>query len=243
MKVCSTFFSQTRTKIRAHLRRRVIVTMSDGASAEDLAAVRALAVSLGGELAARRRLSSHTGGATRTLLRVFVADGLDEPACAVLLADARVADVRPDWVALESAWVDYSWALDRVDAPLDSRTYDVGDWDGAGVGVFLLDGGIDFGHQEFDGARQTGTPYSVDNSDDGLEHGTFCASAAAGLTTGLAPGAHVYSLRVKDSDDGTSVSDFLGGLDVVADYAHEGGKAVVSIALSALCPTNPCSNK
>src|SRR6185503_5542630 len=83
--------------------------------------------------------------------------------------------------------------------------------DGAGVGIAILDSGIDANHAQFQ-ANGSGSRIlaSVDftgenRTDDPYGHGTFVAAAAAGGAaagpeyTGMAPGASLLNVRVLNS--------------------------------------------
>ena len=129
--------------------------------------------------------------------------------------------------------------------------------DGAGVGIAILDSGIDIGHVQF---SSVGSPSriaaSVDftgenRTDDPYGHGTFVAAAAAGNDRagvsylGMAPGARLLNVRVLDSNGQGSVESVLAGLDWVAANAVQynirivnlslGGQAVESYRYDVLC--------
>lgn len=70
---------------------------------------------------------------------------------------------------------------------------------GKDVAIYIMDSGIRFTHQEFLG-RTTKTVYSHDNRDYGSnvaapDHGTMCASFAAGNQHGVAKEATIYNVR------------------------------------------------
>src|SRR6185369_8968354 len=97
--------------------------------------------------------------------------------------------------------------------------------DGTGIGIAVLDSGIDPDHQAFAGA--TGSRIIVNQdftgesrTDDPYGHGTHVASIAAGnglisngKYRGVAPNANLINLRVLNSDGVGSVSGVLDALD------------------------------
>jgi subtilisin family serine protease len=100
--------------------------------------------------------------------------------------------------------------------------------DGAGIGVAVLDSGVDTRHETFrDGLGLSRVAASVDftgegRTDDPFGHGTHVASLAAGRGVapagayqGVAPGARVLNLRVLNSEGRGTVSGLLAALDWV----------------------------
>ncbi len=100
--------------------------------------------------------------------------------------------------------------------------------DGSGVGIAVLDSGVDTRHESFrDGLGLSRVDASVDftgegRTDDPFGHGTHVASLAAGRGVapsgayqGVAPGARVLNLRVLDSEGRGTVSGVLAALDWV----------------------------
>jgi serine protease AprX len=101
--------------------------------------------------------------------------------------------------------------------------------DGSGVGIAVLDSGVDSGHMAFlNGALipSSRIKYSKDftsennSSNDPYGHGSHVAAAAAGQSTssgdsysGVAPNANIISLRVLDKNGTGSVSALLNALN------------------------------
>src|SRR6185437_13017589 len=115
--------------------------------------------------------------------------------------------------------------------------------DGTGVGIAILDSGIDVNHAQF---ASTGAGprvlASVDftgenRTDDPYGHGTFVAAAAAGGPgagpeyTGMAPGASLLNVRVLNSNGQGTVETILAGLDWVATYARQYNIRIVNMSL------------
>ena len=117
--------------------------------------------------------------------------------------------------------------------------------DGAGVGIAVVDSGIDPGHESFRGGLlglSSRVALSRDftgegRTDDPYGHGTHVASIAAGgdlsggAYAGIAPAASLYNLRVLDSHGRGSVSGVLAALDWVLANKHLHGIRVVNLSL------------
>src|SRR5437868_33572 len=94
-----------------------------------------------------------------------------------------------------------------------------GSIDGSGIGIAILDSGIDVNHAQFAGAGGgsrvvTSVDFTGENrTDDPYGHGTFVAAAAAGGTgagasyRGIAPGVSLLNVRVLDSTGNGSVEN------------------------------------
>jgi serine protease AprX len=124
-------------------------------------------------------------------------------------------------------------------------------WDtaaGSGVGVALIDTGV-ADVADLAGRLVRGPDLSGER--DGLDrygHGTFMAGliagdGAAGLVagdpvrhTGVAPGAHVVSVKVAGADGTTSLSRILAAIDWVVDHAREHDIRVVSLSFGVDAP-------
>lgn len=108
---------------------------------------------------------------------------------------------------------------------------------GSGVGIAVLDSGIDASHPEFAGqgkirawGNYTNSPGDGRSDDNG--HGTACAGIAAGSNGGMAPQAHLWALKVLDAEGRGSDSQILAALnDVYANRNNFGGIKVVSISI------------
>jgi serine protease AprX len=98
--------------------------------------------------------------------------------------------------------------------------------DGSGIGIAILDSGIDPNHHAFQSS--TGGSRIIQNldftgegrTDDPYGHGTHVASAAAGNAhvangayTGIAPEANIINVRVLGSQGQGAISDALAGID------------------------------
>jgi subtilisin family serine protease len=128
--------------------------------------------------------------------------------------------------------------------------------DGSGVGIAFLDSGVMSTHASLlgaDGASRVklsvdftsplatlDTPVDSSNSlfQDPYGHGTVVASMAAGRavpgsmdTTGIAPGASLYDVRVLDATGSGDVATVIAGIDWVVAHASQYGIRVLNISL------------
>src|SRR5258705_7674860 len=117
--------------------------------------------------------------------------------------------------------------------------------DGSGIGVAILDSGIDSAHKSFLGNNNNGrVVFSKDFTgenrvDDPYGHGTHVAAAAAGNANagaafmGIAPGASLLNVRVLDSDGHGTVESVLAGLDWIAANARTYNIRLVNMSLGS----------
>ena len=116
--------------------------------------------------------------------------------------------------------------------------------DGTGIGIAVLDSGIDVQHTSFldksNGKRVVlSRDFTGENrTDDPYGHGTHVASTAAGngriangAYTGLAPNAKIINLRVLNTRGAGTVSSVLGALDWVLANRNAFNIRVVNLSL------------
>jgi subtilisin len=93
---------------------------------------------------------------------------------------------------------------------------------GAGVGVAIVDTGIDFQHGDLSVAATCFTVYAACQDDEG--HGTHVSGIVAAVNNaidvvGVAPDATLYAVKVLDRRGRGTDSTIMAGLDWVADHA------------------------
>jgi subtilisin len=102
--------------------------------------------------------------------------------------------------------------IQRVGVPTSSS-------DGAGVGVAILDTGVDLAHQDLAGAVDAFSAFGSSCQDDG-GHGTHVAGIVAARDNavgviGVAPAAALYCVKVLDQTGSGSDATVMAGLDWV----------------------------
>ena len=158
--------------------------------------------------------------------------------------DPAVAYVEQNRV-LRAASVQTSapWGLDRIDqrkSRLDDRYgYKA---TGAGVTIYVIDSGIEYGNAEFGGRAvplgdfvvRTGRPEDRDTGGaDCFDHGTAVAAVAGGATFGVAKGATLKSVRVLNCFGEGTLESILAGVEAVATDHQPGSPAVVNMSVTA----------
>jgi len=120
-------------------------------------------------------------------------------------------------------------------------------YDGAGIGVAIIDSGINAAHDDFH-AGETGGPRVVRFVDfvgggeapyDDYGHGTHVAGIvagngydSAGARTGVAPGAHLIVLKALDADGRGRISDVIAALDYAVANKDALGIRIVNLSVA-----------
>jgi subtilisin len=98
---------------------------------------------------------------------------------------------------------------------------------GAGIGVAVVDTGLDYGHAELPvGAASFVSPYAGTSAQDDNGHGThvggiIAAKANNGDIVGVAPGATLYAVKVLDAAGSGYETDVIAGIDWIAQQADQ----------------------
>ena len=140
------------------------------------------------------------------------------------------------------------WGLDRVDARQGrDGSYFYGEALGEESTIYILDTGVLTSHDDFGGRASsgfssgcTGTSCDADWLPGGVipagsscnDHGTHCASTAAGQTHGVAKGASIVSVQVLSCEGYGTKSTVIEGIEWAVEHALASGKpSVLSLSL------------
>jgi subtilisin family serine protease len=169
----------------------------------------------------------------RTVLNGFAGE-ISEAARNGLMRDHRVVRVEQDGVVTTMSAVqeNATWGLDRIDQrelPLDG-TY-VYTSEGSGVSVYIIDTGIRYSHNEFQGRAVFGFDAFNDNrnGEDCNGHGTHVAGTVGGTEYGVAKDVDLIAVRVLDCNGSGTFSGVIAGMDWVAENASGPSVANMSI--------------
>lgn len=183
-----------------------------------------------------RKLVAEHGGTIRyayqNVLQGF-AGNIPPQAIEGIRNNPNVSLVEPDGVVTASV---ESWGLDRIDQrslPLDNSFAPLGT--GAGVDVWVLDTGIDYGRTDEFGTRLDQTrDYDFISSDDDASdcdgHGTHVAGTVGSTSYGVARGVTIIAVRVLGCSGSGSYSGIIAAMDYVA--ANRSGPSVINMSLS-----------
>lgn len=124
------------------------------------------------------------------------------------------------------------WGLDRVDErnrPLNDKYV----WNKSGkrVTAYVIDTGVRFTHNEFQGRAVSG-PDFYDDDDDSTDcngHGTHVSGTLGGKTYGVAKDVTIVGIRTISCGGSGAVSDSIAGVDWVTANAE--GRSVMNMSL------------
>jgi len=185
-----------------------------------------------GDLTAR-----YGGKVTRTYgsaLHGFAVDAMSEAQARRLAADPAIAYVQRNGVYRISGTQTNppSWGLDRIDQrnlPLDnSYTYPS---TASSVHAYIIDTGIRFSHQDFQGRAVSGRD-TVDNDNDATDcngHGTHVSGTVGGASYGVAKGVTLVGIRVLNCQGSGTTAGVVAGIDWVTANAIKPAVANMSL--------------
>lgn len=150
---------------------------------------------------------------------------------AALAASASWVSAAPSRPVSEVESPTISVALDRIDqrdASLDNRYHRRGT--GAGVTVYVFDGGVSATHPELNGRVRQGFSAFPDDAPICNAHGTAVAGAIAGSTLGVAPEAEIVDVKMVDCRRlrGTIQGIVQAAEWVLADARRHSGRRAVA---------------
>ena len=135
------------------------------------------------------------------------------------------------------------WHLDRLDQvslPLDNRPFEA-DYHGSNVDVYVLDSGINYEHNVFNGRAHYAGCDPVDKEEnqhlagkDCEGHGTHIAGLIGGKGTGVAVGATLFSVRILDCNLIASETTLIDGLMCVINHTKSRNRtrAIINLAIA-----------
>jgi subtilisin family serine protease len=132
------------------------------------------------------------------------------------------------------------WPLDRLDQrnPTPNSSYNY-ESNGAGVNVYVIDSGIHYSHQEFNGRAAFAYDYLAGGTGaDCFGHGTHVAGLIGGTTYGVAKGAKLWSVRVLDCSNLGSIARIIAGVDWTTGNHVKPAVANLSFITVANSPLN-----
>jgi subtilisin family serine protease len=115
---------------------------------------------------------------------------------------------------------DAPWGLSRIGNPEqtgDSNKFWYPDEAGEGVCVYVVDTGIDTGHEDFGGRAVWGKNFIDKDDSDGNGHGTHVAGTIGGGEFGVAKKATLIAVKVLAANGSGTMSAMIAGMEYVAD--------------------------
>jgi subtilisin family serine protease len=143
-----------------------------------------------------------------------------------------VVRVEPDGIA--HAWTTQSgatWGIDRIDQRSGLNGEFTYTNTGSGVTAYIIDTGIDYGHNEFGGRASLGHDSFGGDGNDCNGHGTHVAGTTGGATYGVAKGVALKAVRVLNCSGSGSWSGVIAGINWVIEHHAAGTAAVANMSL------------
>ena len=154
-------------------------------------------------------------------------------AAAALRNDPNVVSVEQNMtISLATTQSGATWGLDRIDQrnlPL-STTYTYSG-DGTGVTVYIIDTGINYTHNEYNGRTSFGVDEIVPST-NGLDcngHGSHVSGTIGGSTYGVAKNVKLVAVRVLNCSGNGTTAGVIAGIDWVT--AHRTLPAAANMSL------------
>ncbi|GAB2941443.1 hypothetical protein GCM10027280_32480 [Micromonospora polyrhachis] len=160
---------------------------------------------------------------------------LSESAARRLARDPAVAYVEQDrTVELTTTQNNAPWNLDRIDQPALplSTTYNFTS-QGTGVKAYIIDSGVQIGHQDFGGQAIYGYD-AIDGlppANDCLGHGTHAAGTVGGTWWGVAKDVVLVAVKVYDCGAASSLAIIISGINWVTADHLPGQPAVANLGV------------
>jgi serine protease AprX len=196
--------------------------------------------------------------AARSGVRSVTADGALRPAAATKAPQAAVASGSASCAGVSSNWCPERLATSFVQSTRADKAWADPRYraTGAGVGVAVIDTGIDGGLPDFLGADGTSRVVAsavvnpaATTAQDGYGHGTHVAGLLAGngrrlaptdpnynRYVGTAPDANLVSIKASDDAGNATVMDVIDALQFAVDFKDAYNIRVVNLSLNAAEP-------
>ena len=184
-----------------------------------------------------RSLSSRIDGSVertyRSAIKGIYVRKMSAAAAAALRNDPNVVSVEQNMtVSLSATQTGATWGLDRVDQralPLNT-TYSYSG-DGSGVTVYIIDTGINYTHNEYNGRASFGVDEIVPstNGQDCNGHGSHVSGTVGGTTYGVAKNVKLVAVRVLDCSGNGTTATVIAGVEWVT--AHRTLPAAANVSL------------